>query len=337
MTSQQPTYTFTSGLDADEMPLVEVHKSWPGGHQIQPISVHQSLTDAMTAEAALVDLRQEHGLETAMRQAERQAVAHDFLDPARADGRLFSDGPSDPFTTHREAELAGLDYTYDVVAQPQGTYELHSIKTWQVDGQYGAQSIALGTYDRSGDANAEQEMLRGVRDFQGLEAEMRTVERIAVDNGTLAADRLDPRLFTSGPPDPFTTTRQQELDASLGYTFRAGPTIDEQANGSTHSLNLINVERDGADYRFAYVEYLRVSAEDAAYVDDAASKFNRMVDERGVGPAVAAAGTWSRQHGTETPLQWRELDADRLDPPSRVGAEPEMDTQPLPRVPDMDR
>ena len=337
MTDQQPNYTFTSGLDADEMPLVEVHKSWAGGHQVQSVSVHQTLTDAMTAEAALVELSQEQGLEAAMRQAERQAVAHDFLDPARADGRLFSDGPPDPFTTHREAELSGLDYTYDVVAQPQGTYELHSVKTWQVDGQHGAQSIALGTYDRPGDAYTEQEMLRGVRDFQGLGAEMRTVERIAIDNGTLAADRLDPRLFTSGPPDPFTTTRQQELDANLGYTFRAGPTLDEEASGSTHSLNLFNVERDGIDYRFSYVEYLRVSAADSAYLDDAASKFNRMIDERGVGPAVAAAGTWSRQHGTEPMLQWRDLVADRLDPPSPIPARPEIDSQTQPRIPDIDR
>ncbi|GIK27924.1 MAG: hypothetical protein BroJett007_10620 [Chloroflexota bacterium] len=52
---------------------------------------------------------QESGLEAAMRQAESLAVENDELDPNRADGRLFQQGPPDRFTTLREAELAGLD------------------------------------------------------------------------------------------------------------------------------------------------------------------------------------------------------------------------------------
>lgn len=49
------------------------------------------------------------GLEAAMHQAEALAVANDELDPNRADGRLFQQGPPDRFTTLREAELAVLD------------------------------------------------------------------------------------------------------------------------------------------------------------------------------------------------------------------------------------
>ena len=52
---------------------------------------------------------QESGLESAMRQAEALAVENDELDPNRADGRMFLQGPPDRFTALREAELAGLD------------------------------------------------------------------------------------------------------------------------------------------------------------------------------------------------------------------------------------
>lgn len=52
---------------------------------------------------------QESGLEAAMHQAEALAVANDELDPNRADGRLFQQGPPDRFTTLRETELTVLD------------------------------------------------------------------------------------------------------------------------------------------------------------------------------------------------------------------------------------
>ena len=51
---------------------------------------------------------QDEGLEAAMRRAEGIAVANHELDPNRADGRLFTEGPTDRFTTVREVELMGL-------------------------------------------------------------------------------------------------------------------------------------------------------------------------------------------------------------------------------------
>ena len=52
---------------------------------------------------------QDEGLEAAMRRAEGIAVANHELDPNRADGRLFTEGPTDRFTTVREVQLMGLD------------------------------------------------------------------------------------------------------------------------------------------------------------------------------------------------------------------------------------
>ncbi|MBN8638506.1 MAG: hypothetical protein J0M07_24550 [Anaerolineae bacterium] len=73
---------------------------------------------------------QEEGLEVAMQRAEEIAVANGELNADRADGRLFTDGPPDRFTTAREAELAGLedsqvgepirDITHDETAEMPG-------------------------------------------------------------------------------------------------------------------------------------------------------------------------------------------------------------------------
>jgi hypothetical protein len=54
---------------------------------------------------------QDEGLGAAMQRAEEMAVANGELNANRADGRLFTDGPSDRFTTAREAELTGLENT----------------------------------------------------------------------------------------------------------------------------------------------------------------------------------------------------------------------------------
>jgi hypothetical protein len=330
---QSTIYYFASGINPGEGPLVELTKSWPQGQQTLIVGRYDQFQEALDTEMELVELKADQGLEPAMREAERRAVDAGELDPTRADGRLFTEGPPDPFTTLREQELQGLTYTYDIVAQPQGTVELQSIKTWEVDGERGLQAIALGEYDRSSDARAEQEMLQTVGKEQGLEAEMREVERIAVENGVLDDRRADPRLFTEGPPDPFKTERQAELEASMGYYFRAGPALDQGETVEAYSLNLVNVEREGAEYRFSQVEYLRVDVQDAGYVDDAAGKFNHLMGDHGVGPAVSAASTWAREHGAELPLEWRDVDAAQLDRQHQPTTPTlDMDTQPLPAV-----
>ncbi|MDK3160548.1 hypothetical protein QPK87_28910 [Kamptonema cortianum] len=330
---QSTIYYFASGINPGEGPLVELTKSWPQGQQSLIVGRYDQFQEALDAEMELVDLKADQGLEAAMREAERRAVEAGELDPARADGRLFTDGPLDPFTTLREQELQGLHYTYDIVAQSQGTVELQSIKTWEVDGERGLQAIALGEYDRSSDARAEQEMLQTLGKERGLEAEMREVERIAVENGVLDDERADPRLFTEGPPDPFKTERQEALEANMGYYFRAGPALDQGETVAAYSLNLVNVEREGAAYRFSQVEYLRVEVENAGYVDDAADKFNHLMGDHGVGPAVSAANTWAREHSAQPALEWQEVEAAQLDRQHQPTTPTvEMDTQPLPAV-----
>ncbi|MEO8397578.1 MAG: hypothetical protein ABI700_31570, partial [Chloroflexota bacterium] len=54
---------------------------------------------------------QDEGLEAAMQRAEGIAVTNHELDPNRADGRLFTEGPTDRFTTARELQLMGFEDT----------------------------------------------------------------------------------------------------------------------------------------------------------------------------------------------------------------------------------
>lgn len=69
-------------------------------------------------EVAAIDVDNLHrtyqgeGLEAAMRQAEGIAVSNHELDPHRADGRLFTEGPPDRFTTALEVQLMGREDTH---------------------------------------------------------------------------------------------------------------------------------------------------------------------------------------------------------------------------------
>lgn len=330
-------YYFSSRLDNDEMPVVEAHKVWSDGHEVLPVSVHDSLKEAFSTGSTLMNLQRDHGLEMAMHEAERLAVDHDLIDPRRSDGRMFTEGPPDPFTTLREQELAGLKYTYDLENTPQGTVELNSIKSWKIGDEQGYQAIALGEYDRPADARSEQQRIQNIGLEQGLEAEMREVERIAVENGSLRADRADPRLFTDGPADPFSTRRAQELESNHGYYFHAGPALDSEETIEAHTLDLVKVESVSGVYQHRHVEYMRVEAADAGYLDDAAGKFNHMMQDANVGTAAAAAVTWAREHGVTHSFEWQETSAHQLDRrPEPTQLSLDMDTEPMPAAPDIE-
>ena len=171
-TDDKPDYYFSGGFGDDLEPTLEAVKYWSDGQQSLTLGTYDTLEDAFEAERELVALEDSQGLESAMQQAERMVLANRTLDPARTDGRLFSDGPPDTFSTLRDAEIAGIEYTYDVVSQPHGLYELQSLKIWQGESGTGIQVLALGEYDRPTDAGTEQKMLQAIGEEQGLQAEM---------------------------------------------------------------------------------------------------------------------------------------------------------------------
>ena len=213
--SEKPMYYFEQSFDDDFTPILEAVKTWSGGEQKLKLGTYNSISAVHQDMHDLVELRGTEGLEVSMQLAESLALSEGTLDYARSDGRMFTDGPPDPFSTDREQELATLNYTYDIVPNSGGTFELQSLKTWERDGKPYMESIALGEYDTVNDARREQTILKSIRPIDGLQEEMNMVERITIENGTLDPNRDDPRLFKQGPADPFKTRMQRAMTMEL--------------------------------------------------------------------------------------------------------------------------
>ena len=171
-------------------------------------------------------MRDEYGLETAMNFAEVMAENNGYLDADRDDPRLFTSGPPDPFTTGRERALATDDLDWDYMPDPDydfelyerddETLELQAVKRWEADDmgylEREAQIIENFAPHEREQAEVKQDVLRSLRESAGLEASMQAAEMLAGVHGHLDPERDDPRLFTDGPPDPFTTLRGLEMD-----------------------------------------------------------------------------------------------------------------------------
>ncbi len=175
------------------------------------------------------------GVEAAMNLAERMAAADGYLDPTRDDPRIFfeDDAPPDMFMTNRQRELNIPSYGLGAVAA-NGEAFLDVVKTW---GEDSYERLVIPQPDwETAQANADVagEMLEAGR----LQDAMRLVELAGVEAGVIDPKRDDPRLFTQGPPDPFTTAREDDIDDSLarfGLTWRE--TLDWQTESSQPSEN----------------------------------------------------------------------------------------------------
>lgn len=151
--------------------------------------------------------------EAAMNQAERMAAAGGYLDPDRTDGRVFfeNDAPSDPFTTERTRSIQRdmqSDETqhapeYSVSAlSANGNAHLDLTKEWGQD-QHAHLIIPQPNWAT---ARANVETAHDLLDEGDLQGAITLIELAGIEAGV-----IDPRLFTEGPPDPFTTIREREL------------------------------------------------------------------------------------------------------------------------------
>jgi len=192
------------------------------------------------------------GLQSAMNEAEKLAVQNGYLDPNRADGRVFfeNDAPSDPFTTIREREMQNdVKYSFDYNQFGDDALALEAHKAWrEPDGTERSDFILLDLHE--GDSGgqvverfeAEVERLTALQQTDGLQAAMNEAERMAVANGLLDGERTDPRLFTQGPSDPFTTIRERELAREVG----------EVTEMDTEPYSPVTLEREAPDYPTMY-------------------------------------------------------------------------------------
>jgi hypothetical protein len=240
----QADYYFGYGVGPNNLPSLEAVKTWPDGSERRfdtlTIAEYGMWDEAQTDERALENALKTQGLEAALNQAERIAVKGGHLDPYRDDPRVFFevDAPSDPFITERERAMEQImsqeeslqtaDYSIDAIAA-NGASRLDVTKSWgEEDHEYERLLIPQPDWET---ARANAETAHDLLDKGDLQAAMMLVELAGVEARVINPDRNDPRLFTQGPPDPFTTIREYELGISEMDTEPDTPMmVREQTN-----------------------------------------------------------------------------------------------------------
>jgi hypothetical protein len=256
----EPEYYFGYGVSDQNSPSLEAVKTWMHGSERRfdtfTIAEYGMWDEAQTDERELEDALKTQGLEAALNQAERMAVAGGYLDPHRADGRVFfeDDAPPDPFTTERtrvmEREMqhdeTQQDPEYSITAiAANGSSHLDVTKQWGED-QHAHLIIpqpdweAARTHAEFVDDMLQQEMLQGAMTY---------VELVGVEAGVIDPQRDDPRLFTEGPPDPFTTIRERELAQTVDVTEM-----------DTEPYTPVTLEPEAPDYPTMYREFAAEAA-----------------------------------------------------------------------------
>jgi len=228
----RPEYYFGYSVGPDNQPALEAVKTWMQGGERRfdtlTVGEYGSFDEAAVDERQLEGLLKTDGVEAAMNQAERLAVAGGYLDGERDDPRIFfEDGPADPFTTNRQREMDGPQYTIGAISA-NGESFLDVTKTWGED-DYQRLVIPQPDWELARDAAV---IANDMLDEGDLERAMRLVEDQGVSAGVIDPERDDPRLFTQGPPDPFVTQREDEIDDELapyGVTWRELRQWDEES------------------------------------------------------------------------------------------------------------
>jgi hypothetical protein len=256
----QPEYYFGYGVGPNNEPSLEAVKTWMEGSERRfdtfTIAEYGMWDEAQADDRELENALKTQGLEAAMNQAERMAVAGGYLDPHRADGRVFfeEDAPPDPFTTERtramEREMQhdenqqNPEYSITAIAA-NGSSHLDVTKQWGED-QHAHLIIpqpdweAARTHAEFATEMLQQEMLQGAMTY---------VELVGVEAGVIDPQRDDPRLFTEGPPDPFITIREREL----------APTV-EVTEMDTEPYTPVTLEPEAPDYPTMYREFAAEAA-----------------------------------------------------------------------------
>jgi hypothetical protein len=312
----EPEYYFGYGVSDQNNPALEGVKTWMHGSERRfdtfTIAEYGMWDEAQTDERELEDTLKSQGLEAAMNQAERLAVAGGYLDPHRTDGRVFfeDDAPPDPFTTERTRAME-RDMQYDENQQDpeyrvtaisaNGSSHLDVTKLWG-EGQHAHLIIPQPDWDT---AQTHTEFANEMLQQEMLQGAMTYVELVGVEAGVIDPQRDDPRLFTEGPPDPFTTIR--ELAQTVDVTE-----LD------TEPYTPVTLEPEAPDYPTMYREFAaeaerqreaNAALEGAAWFDATFEKSQRELlgsDDDSVRYAlvVQEADPWTLELAVEK--YWRE-------------------------------
>ena len=224
----EPEYYFGYGVGPSDQPSLEAVKTWMEGSERRfdtlTVGEYGMFEEAAVDEAELDELVATEGLQAAMNLAETMAVAEGYLDPERDDPRIFfeDDAPPDPFMTNRERDLAEPSYSIAAISA-NGESFLDVYKEWGED-DYERLVVPQPTWEEARDKAIDaHEMM----DEGRIEDAMHLVELEAMRMGVIDSDRLDPRLFTQGPPDTFETLAERLQDEPNPFWNTDGEVIEE--------------------------------------------------------------------------------------------------------------
>jgi hypothetical protein len=106
-----------------------------------------------------------------------------------------------------------VEYDFVGGVEDDGSPALLAVKRWREGGAEREQRLTVTSYGSAAQLDVDLRELDEVRDGFGLQTAMNLAESIAVASGTLHDGRDDARLFTDGPPDPFTTNAERQRTA----------------------------------------------------------------------------------------------------------------------------
>lgn len=130
-----------------------------------------------------------------------QALAYET---ARSHGLPFPDPEALP------PLRTDVEYRFDTGLEEDDRPTIEAVKAWREGSQEREARLTIASYGMQAELEVDLRELNDVRENNGLQAAMNLAEGMAVASGTLHDGRDDPRLFTDGPPDPFTTTLERE-------------------------------------------------------------------------------------------------------------------------------
>ncbi|MBE2269635.1 MAG: hypothetical protein IAE80_15470 [Anaerolinea sp.] len=135
-----------------------------------------------------------------------QELAHQT---ARSHGLAFPEHESlPPLDTAVRYDFAGG-------VEDDGSPALLAVKSWREGSVDREQRLTIASYGMAAALDVDLRELDEVRDGFGLQTAMNLAESMAVASGYLHDGRDDTRLFTEGPPDPFTTNAERERAAEV--------------------------------------------------------------------------------------------------------------------------
>ena len=132
-----------------------------------------------------------------------------------------------------------VDYTFSLGAANEDFPTLQAVKTWMEGSERRSAVQAIATYGVFEEAQQDERELNEMLQTRGLDATMKYAEWMAESGGYLNDGRDDPRLFTEGPPDPFTTARQRTIHAETVF-------VNETIGADAQPTSITQDEPDAA-------------------------------------------------------------------------------------------